>query len=105
MASKLKKGDTVIVLAGKDRGKKGKILRIYPQVNRALVEGINLVKKNLRKTQQTPNGGITEIEARIHLSNLMLVDPHSGKPTRVGHSILSDGTKKRLVKRSQEVID
>ena len=105
MALKLKKNDTVTVISGRDRGKKGKIIRLFPKGQKAIVEGINLKKKHMRPTQANPKGGITAIEGRIHLSKLMLMDPHSSKPTRVGYTILADGTKKRIAKRSQEIVE
>jgi len=100
----IKKNDTVVVIAGKDKGKTGRVLRIFPKTNRALVEHVNLVKKTKRKTQQDQQGGFVEIEAAIHLSNIMLVDKKLNKPTRFGISVLKDGTKVRISKKSGEVI-
>lgn len=96
---KIKKGDKVIVLKGRSRGKTGEVLRVLPQKNIAFVQGINIVKRAMKPTQMSP-GGITEKEASIHLSNLALVDPETDKPTRVGYVVTEDGEKKRLAKRS-----
>lgn len=100
----VKKDDTVIVITGKDKGKKGRILEAYPRLNRVLVEGVNMVKKHARPSQQNPQGGILTQEAPIHVSNVMLVDPKSGKPTRIGYKV-EDGKKIRIAKRSGEAID
>ncbi|QDX92156.1 50S ribosomal protein L24 [Brevibacterium sp. JNUCC-42] len=101
----VKKGDMVIVTAGKDKGKKGQILAALPKKDRVLVEGINLVKKHARPSQANPQGGIVTQEAAIHVSNVSLIDPKSGKPTRVGYKVLENGTKVRVAKKSGEVID
>lgn len=101
----VKKDDNVIVITGKDKGKKGRIIAAYPRENRVLVEGVNMVKKHSKPTQQNPQGGILEQEAPIHVSNVMLVDPKSGKPTRVGYKVLENGQKVRVAKKSGEVID
>ena len=100
----IKKNDEVIVVAGKDKGKKGKVLRVFPKASRAIVEHINLVKKAQRKTQENQNGGFIEIEAPIHISNIMLLDKKTDKPTRFGISVLKDGKKVRISKKSGEVI-
>ena len=101
---KIKKGDRVVVLAGKDRGKRGEVLKVEPKTNRAVVQGVNMVRKHQK---QTPNqeGGIIAKEAAIHLSNLAVEDPKDGKPTRIGFRLLEDGRKVRFAKRSGEVID
>ena len=104
MAAKLKKGDRVIVLAGKDKGKSGEIVQVIPTEERAIVRGINLVKRHQRQTQ-AQEGGIITKEAPIHLSNLALADPKDNKPTRVGFTVKEDGTKVRVAKRSGDVID
>jgi large subunit ribosomal protein L24 len=104
MAAKLKKGDRVIVLAGKDKGKSGEIVQVLPAEERAIVRGVNLVKRHQRQTQGQEGGIITK-EAAIHLSNLALADPKENKPTRVGFKIQEDGTKVRVAKRSGDVID
>jgi large subunit ribosomal protein L24 len=101
----VKKGDTVIVIAGKDKGKKGRVLAAYPKKERVLVEGINLVKKHTRPSQQNPQGGIVTQEAPIHVSNVSLIDPKSGKPTRIGYKVLENGKKVRVAKKSGEIID
>lgn len=105
MAAKIKKGDSVIVLTGKDKGRTGSVLQILPTQDRALVQGINMVKRHTRATQ-TEEGGILSKEASIHLSNIAVVDPKdSAKPTRVGFKIAKDGSKTRFAKRSGDVID
>ena len=102
--NKIKKNDTVRVLAGRDRGKTGKVFRVYPKKERALVEGINYVKKHARKTQENPQGGIVQKESSIHLSDLALFCKTCNKGTRVGFSNLADGTKTRFCKRCKEGI-
>ena len=101
----VRKGDTVMVVAGKERGKKGKVLRVIPEKGRVVVERINMIKKHQRPTQKIRQGGIIEREGAIHLSNVMLVDPGSDKPTRVGMKALSDGKKVRVARRSGEMLD
>jgi large subunit ribosomal protein L24 len=101
----VRKGDTVMVVAGKERGKKGKVLRVIPEKGRVVVERLNLIKKHQKPTQKVRQGGIIEREGSIHLSNVMLVDPGSDKPTRVGMRALSDGKKVRVAKRSGEMLD
>ena len=103
MAAKIKKGDKVIVLAGKDRGAEGEVIEVRPQDERVVVRGINLVKKHQRQTQRE-QGGIISREAAIHVSNVALKDPDTGKATRVGFKI-EDGKKVRFAKASGEVID
>jgi large subunit ribosomal protein L24 len=93
------------VVAGKERGKKGKVLRVLPEKGRVVVERINMIKKHQRPTQKIRQGGIIEREGAIHLSNVMLVDPASDKPTRVGMKALSDGKKVRVARRSGEMLD
>ena len=95
----VRKGDTVIVVAGKERGKKGKVLRVIPEKGRVVVERINMIKKHQKPTQKIRQGGIIEREGAIHLSNVMLVDPGSDKPTRVGHRQDEDGKNVRICKR------
>ena len=104
MASKIKKGDTVVVLTGKDKGKSGEVLRLDPRDNRAVVQGVNVVKRHQRPSMQS-QGGIEEKEAPIHVSNLAVSDPKDGKPTRVGFQTLDDGRKVRVARRSGETID
>lgn len=101
---KIKKGDHVVLLAGKDKGKNGEVLKVLPKENRAIVQGVNMVKRHQRQTQQQ-DGGIIAREASIDISNLALEDPKDGKPTRVGYKFLKDGRKVRFAKRSGEVID
>lgn len=103
-AAKIKKGDRVVVLAGRDKGRKGQVLKALPKENRVIVQGVNLVKRHQRPTASTP-GGIVEQEAPIHVSNVAHEDPKDGTPTRVGFKILEDGRKVRVAKRSGEVID
>ena len=104
MAAKIKKGDTVVVLTGRDAGRSGEVIQVLPKEDRALVRGVNLVKRHKRQTQ-TAEGGIVSKEAAIHLSNLAVADPKDGKPTRVGFRILDDGRKVRFAKRSGDLID
>jgi large subunit ribosomal protein L24 len=101
---RLKKGDKVVVLAGKDKGKHGEIVRMIPRELRAVVAGVNMIKRHTRQTQTTA-GGIIEREAPIHVSNLAIEDPRDGQPSRVGFKVLEDGRKVRFAKRSGEVID
>jgi large subunit ribosomal protein L24 len=100
----VKKGDRVIVLAGKDKGKKGEVLSALPKEDRVVVQGVNMVKRH-RKPTNTHPGGILEQEAPIHVSNVAHIDPKDDKPTRVGVKILDDGRKVRVARRSGEVID
>jgi len=104
MTAKIKKGDRVVVTTGRDKGKKGEVLRVYPKENRALVSGINVVKRHQRQSAKV-QGGIVNKEAPLHLSNLAHVDPKTGGATRVGFRILNDGRKVRFAKKSGEVID
>jgi large subunit ribosomal protein L24 len=102
-AAKIKKGDNVIVLAGRDKGKRGEVFQVMPKEERALVRGVNQVRRHQKQTAQAQGGIITK-EASIHLSNLALEDPKDGKPTRIGFKTLEDGRKVRIAKRSGEVI-
>jgi len=104
MAAKIKKGDRVVVLTGKDKGKTGDVKRVLPAESRVIVEGVNVVRRHQRPTQIDP-GGIKEKELPIHVSNVAHADPKSGEPTRVGFKTLKDGTKVRVAKKSGEVID
>ena len=99
---RVKKDDTVVVIAGKDKGKKGKVVAVLPKQNRVVVEGVNQVKKNVKASPQNPNSGIITKEAAIDASNVMLL--HEGKPTRVGYKV-TDGVKQRIAKSTGEVID
>lgn len=100
----IRKNDTVIVLTGEDKNKTGKVLKVLVDKNRAIVEGLNVVSKSTKPSAQNPQGGIVKKEASIHISNLSLIDPKSGKPTRIGIQRNEDGTKVRVSKRSGEVI-
>ena len=100
----IKKGDTVYVLAGEDKGQQGRVLSIQASKNRAIVEGINIVSKSTKPTAKHPQGGIVKMEAPINLSNLALLDPKSGKPTRVGIRVNEKGEKVRFAKKSGEEI-
>ncbi len=102
-AQKIKKGDHVIVLTGRDRGKHGEVIEVRPREGRALVRGVNMVRRHQRQTAQE-EGGIISKEAAIDLSNLAIEDPKDGKPTRVGFKFLEDGKKVRYAKRSGEII-
>ncbi len=104
MAAKIKKGDKVVVLAGRDKGRNGEVLSVNPTAERAIVRGVNLVKRHTRQSATT-EGGIISKEATIHLSNLAIADPKDGKPSRVGFKVLDDGRKVRVAKRSGEMID
>ena len=101
---KIKKGDHVVVITGRNKGKKGEVLKVLPDENRAIVSGVAVVKRHQRQTA-SQEGGIVSKEAPIHISNLALEDPRDGKPTRVGYKFLKDGRKVRFARRSGEVID
>ena len=103
-AIKLKKGDKVVVLTGSDKGKEGEILKVLVKENRVVVQGVNLAKKH-KKPSMTNAGGISEMEAPIHVSNVAAIDPKSGKPTRVGFKTKEDGTKIRIARKSGEALD
>jgi len=104
MSAKIKKGDRVIVTTGRDKGKKGEVMKVFPKENRALVSGVNTVKRHQRQTQKQ-QGGIVSKELPVQLSNLAHVDPKSGAATRIGWKILGDGRRVRFAKKSGEVID
>jgi large subunit ribosomal protein L24 len=104
MAAKIKKGDRVVVLTGRDKGKRGEVRQVIPDEKRAVVTGVNLVRRHTRQTAQTEGGIITK-ESPIHLSNLAIADPKTGKPTRVGFKTLDDGRKVRIAKASGDLID
>ncbi len=101
---KIRRGDQVMVIAGRDKGKTGEVLKVMPKENRAIVQGVNLVRKHQKQTQ-TEEGGIKTREAPIHISNLAIEDPKDGAPTKIGFKILEDGRKVRFARRSGEVID
>ncbi len=100
----VKKGDKVQVISGKDKGKQGVILEAFPKKNRVLVEGVNIIKKHSKPSQENPQGGIISKEAAIHVSNVMPLDPKTGTPTRVGYQVV-DGKKVRVAKKSGETLD
>jgi large subunit ribosomal protein L24 len=104
MAAKIKKGDKVVVITGRDKGRSGEVVQVMPTENRALVRGVNVVKRHQKQTMNQ-EGGIISKEAPIHLSNLAIVDPKDNKPTRVGFKTLDDGRKVRFAKRSGDLID
>jgi large subunit ribosomal protein L24 len=104
MAAKIKKGDKVVILAGRDKGRTGEVLRVIPDENRAVVDGVNMVKRHQRQTKDR-EAGIVNKPAALDLSNIALADPKDGKATRVGFKILDDGRKVRVAKRSGELID
>ncbi len=104
MAAKIKRDDFVLVISGKDRGKRGKVIRVIPKESRVVVEGVNIVKKHQKPTPTRP-GGIVEMPAPIHISNVMLVCPRCNRPTRVGFTFLEDGRKVRVCKKCKENID
>ena len=104
MAAKIRKGDNVIVLSGRDRGRRGEVIQVMPAQGRAMVRGIHMVKRHQRQSA-TQDGGIISKEASIHMSNLAIADPKDGKPTRVGFKIMPDGKKVRVAKRSGAEID
>ena len=104
MAARIKKNDSVMIIAGKERGKIGKVIRVQPQQGRAVVERLNMVKRHLKPRGPQDPGGILEKEASVHLSNVMLVDPQDGRPTRVGFKVV-DGRKMRVSRRTGNVLD
>jgi len=105
MAAKIKKGDYVVVLAGKDKGKKGEVTKVFTSESRVLVQGVGMVKRHVRPSQADPEGGIKQFEAPIHVSNVAHLDPKDGVPTRVGFKTLKDGKKVRVARKSGEVLD
>jgi large subunit ribosomal protein L24 len=104
MAAKIKKGDRVVVIAGRDKGKSGEVLRVFPSEERVLIAGVNVVKRHQRQTARV-QGGIVSKEAPLHLSKIAHVDPKTGGPTRIGFKILGDGRRVRFAKKSGEVLD
>jgi large subunit ribosomal protein L24 len=102
----IRKNDTVMVIAGKDRGKRGRVLKVLPARNRVIVEGVNTVKRHTKPNpRQNVKGGIVQREAPVHASNVQLICPETGEPTRVGHRILEDGRKVRISRKSDAVVD
>ena len=100
----IKKGDTVYVNTGKDKGKTGKVIKVFVEEQRAIVEGLNIVSKNQKPNAKNPQGGIIKMEAPIHISNLNVVDPKTGKPTRLGRRLNEEGKLVRYAKKSGEEI-
>jgi large subunit ribosomal protein L24 len=105
MAARIRKGDTVVVITGTQKGRRGEVLRVFPKVGRALVQGVNLVTKHTKPRGIGQPGGIVQEEASIDLSNLMLIDPKSEQPTKVGFRVLDDGRKVRVAKATGQVIE
>jgi large subunit ribosomal protein L24 len=105
MAAKIRKDDVVIVLAGKDKGRSGKVLKVIPKEDRVLVEGVNMAKRHTKPSMGVPQGGVIAKEATLHISNVAIRDPKTGKATRVGFKTLSDGRKVRIAKGSGVEID
>lgn len=100
---KIKAGDQIVVLVGADRGKEGEVVKVFPKKNRAIVQGVNMIKKHTKPSAQNPQGGIIETEATIHISNLALLDPETGKASKVGYKF-EDGKKVRISKKSGKTI-
>jgi large subunit ribosomal protein L24 len=105
MAARIRKGDTVQVISGSYKGRRGEVMSVFPRADRALVQGVNIVKRHTKANQMGEPGGIIQKEATIHLSNLMLIDPKSEKATKVGFRILEDGRKVRVAKATGDVIE
>lgn len=102
--ARIKKGDTVSVLAGKDRGKTGKVLKVFPATNRAIVEKVNVIKKGVRRRREDQQGGLIEMEGSIQMSNLAILCKGCSKPVRIGFTKLADGTKSRICRKCHEMI-
>ena len=105
MAARIRKGDKVVVITGADKGKRGEVLSVMPKADRAVVQGVNIAKRHVKPQGMGKPGGIVSQEATVHLSNLMLVDPKTDKPTRVGFRVLDDGRKVRVARPSGDVIE
>jgi large subunit ribosomal protein L24 len=101
---KIRRDDIVLVAAGKDKGKKGKVLKVSLENNRAIVEGVNMMKKHLRRRREQDQSGIIEMEAPIHISNLMILCKHCSKPTRIAIKLLKDGSRSRICKKCGEIL-
>jgi large subunit ribosomal protein L24 len=101
---KIKKGDNVVVISGRDKGKQGEVLRVFPAESRLVVQGVHIARRHTRQSMRD-QGGIVEKELTIHISNVAHIDPSSGKPTRTGYKFLEDGRKVRVARRSGEVLD
>ena len=104
-AAKIKKGDKVVILSGKDKGKHGEVTKAFPKEMKVLVGGVNMMTRHKKPSQTNPQGGLERIEAPMHISKVAIEDPKTGKPTRVGFKVLEDGRKVRVAKRSGEQID
>jgi large subunit ribosomal protein L24 len=102
---KIRKNDTVTVISGRDRGKKGRVLQVIPDQGRVLVEAVNYHKVHQRRSQANPKGGIVQMEGAFSISNVMLICPRCGKPTRVAYTFLTDGTKQRTCKKCREILE
>ena len=102
---RIKKNDTVRIMAGNDKGKEGKVLKVFPDSGQVIVEKVNLIKRHTRASKDVPQGGIIEKEGPINASNVMLVCPNTGKPTRIGKDVLSDGSRARVSKKSGEMLN
>ena len=105
MGLRIRKDDTAVIITGKNKGKKGRVLSVIPSEERVIIEGINIVKKHTKPNKKYTQGGIIEKEAPIHISNIMLVCPKCSKPTRIGNAVLDDGKKHRTCKKCKEVLD
>jgi large subunit ribosomal protein L24 len=105
MAARIRKGDTVVVISGVNKGRRGEVLRVMPKAERAVVQGVALATRHIKPRGMQEPGGIRELEAAVHISNLMLIDPRSEKPTKVGFRLLDDGRKVRVAKVTGEVIE
>ena len=105
MSLRIRKGDKVLVTSGRDRGKTGKVVSVHPDTGRALVQGVNMVKRHLRKSQQNPQGAIIHQEVPVHLSKLSLLDPVTGKPSRIKTLVADDGSKQRVSAKNKTVFE
>ena len=106
LATPIRKNDNVVVTTGKDRGKRGRVLRVVPEKNRVVVEGVNMIKRHTKANPQRQiKGGVVEREASVHASNVQMVCPECGKPTRLGSKLLEDGRKVRICRKCNEVVD
>ncbi|HYA12523.1 MAG TPA: 50S ribosomal protein L24 [Thermodesulfovibrionales bacterium] len=101
----IKKNDTVLVITGREKGKKGRVISLYPSKDMLLIERTNIIKRHMKPSKKYTQGGIIEKEAPLHMSNVMLICPKCGKPTRIGNTVLSDGKKTRACKKCKEVIE
>lgn len=105
MSFRIKKGDNVLLITGKDKGKSGKVLKVFPRKERLIVEGLNRIKRHTRPSRKNQQGGIIEMEAPLHISNVMIVCPSCNKQTRIGATFLKDGTKVRICRKCKEPLD